>query len=87
MGNNRLNEGCYNAAKDGEKFMCPICQAKEGGSLRMITHNWDCPNKGKLYCQQPPLPRGVKQYGAKRKTLRKHSRRYMKRTQKRTRRR
>lgn len=85
MGNNRKNI-CYDAVKDGEKYMCPICRAKEGGSLRIITHNYDCVNKGKLYCQQPPLPAGVKQYGAKRRTLRKKSLRRIKRKQTRGRR-
>ncbi len=82
--NNRMN-ACYDAIKEGEKFVCPVCRAKEGGSSRMITHNWNCPNKGKVYCQQPPLPAGVKQYGARRRTLRKKSALRIKRTRTQTR--
>ena len=44
---------CFTAdvTADG-KFQCPECKQKEGGTLRIITHNYGCPNKGREYCQR-----------------------------------
>lgn len=86
MGINRLNRRCYNAIKEGEKYICPICRAKEGGNLRIINHTLDCPNQEKQYCQQPPLPKGIIQYVALRKTMRKQPSRRVKQTRTRSRR-
>ncbi len=86
MKNNRLHQGCYNAIKNGEKYMCPICHTQERGNLRIINHPWDCPNHEKQYCQQPPLPKGIVQYAALRKSMRKQSRRRVKQRRTRSRR-
>ena len=49
----RNNSSCYEATLTGDKFSCPDCGAKEGGTLRIISHylinGKDCPNKGKKY--------------------------------------
>jgi hypothetical protein len=68
---------CYQATLTDNKFSCPLCGAKEGGTSRIITHfvigNSDCPNKHKQYCQQSK--------GGRRKTkkARRNRRRYSRR--------
>jgi hypothetical protein len=51
--NSNADKICYdpNKLEDG-KYQCPICLSKEGGSMRIITHNNNCPNRGKKYCGQ-----------------------------------
>ena len=62
----RLNpakkEGCYDAQTNSEgKFFCPLCNAVEGGTYRIITHKFDCDNKNYArYCQQPEISGGRK---------------------------
>ena len=49
---------CYVALKNSnDKFYCPICKSVENGSFRIISHNYNCPNKNKIYCQQPEISR------------------------------
>lgn len=50
--NARANGPCYNAeVNESNKFRCPECKTAEAGTLRVITHNYNCSNKGKHYCQ------------------------------------
>jgi hypothetical protein len=51
--NSNADKICYdpNILEDG-KYQCPICLSKEGGSLRIITHKYNCPNNTKKYCGQ-----------------------------------
>ena len=46
------SSNCFVADKENGKYVCPECKAVEGGSKRIITHNFNCKNKGKEYCQQ-----------------------------------
>jgi hypothetical protein len=57
---------CFEASvgEDG-KLYCPECTAKEGGTMRIITHYFKCPNKGKEYCQK--YSGGAKKRSMKRK--------------------
>ena len=44
---------CFVADENEKKlYVCPECKAVEGGSARIITHNFNCKNKGKEYCQK-----------------------------------
>ena len=46
------NSGCYDALLEGGKYVCPACKSVEGGSLRIISHRWDCPKNRHEYCQK-----------------------------------
>jgi len=46
------SSNCFVADKENGKYVCPECKAVEGGSARIITHNFNCKNKGKEYCQK-----------------------------------
>ena len=71
---------CYEATLTGDKFSCPLCGSKEGGTLRIISHylidGKDCPNKYKEYCQKE---RGFKGGRRKTKKARRNRRRYSRR--------
>jgi len=44
---------CFVADENEKKqYVCPECKAVEGGSARIITHNFNCKNKDKEYCQK-----------------------------------
>jgi hypothetical protein len=66
---------CYTADIMNGKYVCPKCGNVEGGTLRIITHNFNCPNYKKEYCQR-------NQFGGRRRTTRK-SRRKVKKTRRR----
>ncbi len=52
---------CYEAEiNESGKYRCPNCKNVEGGSLRVITHNYGCKYKGKPYCQQTSTVLGGK---------------------------
>ncbi len=61
---------CFEASMIDGKYFCPECNSKEGGTSRIITHTWNCSNKGKEYCQR--LQKGGKKKTMKRKN-KKHS--------------
>jgi hypothetical protein len=46
------SSNCFVADEKDKKYVCPECKAVEGGSARIITHNFNCKNKGKEYCQK-----------------------------------
>jgi len=46
------SSNCFVADEKDKKYMCPECKAVEGGSAHIITHNFNCKNKGKEYCQK-----------------------------------
>ena len=47
------SSNCFVADENEKKlYVCPECKAVEGGSARIITHNFNCKNKGKEYCQK-----------------------------------
>jgi hypothetical protein len=47
------SSNCFVADKENGKYVCPECKAVEGGSKRIITHNFNCKNKSMpRYCQQ-----------------------------------
>jgi len=65
---------CYEAElNDSGKYQCPSCKNVEGGTLRLITHNYACKYKGKPYCQQTSSVLGGKR--KTRKTMKKNRRR------------
>ena len=48
---------CYvpEVMSDG-KLQCPVCKQVEGGTLRIITHKYQCLYNGKPYCDyKPPM--------------------------------
>ncbi len=51
--NSNADKICYdpNILENG-KYQCSICKSVEGGTERIISHNYNCPNKGKKYCGQ-----------------------------------
>ena len=45
-------KGCFDAEiNDDGKYFCPECKTVEGGTLRTLTHNFGCTNKGLKICQ------------------------------------
>jgi hypothetical protein len=48
----RRAKGCFDAEiNDDGKYFCPECKKVEGGTLRTLTHNFGCTNKGLKICQ------------------------------------
>jgi hypothetical protein len=46
-------EDCFEAGLTADnKYQCPLCKSIEGGTLRIITHPFSCPNRSKKICQQ-----------------------------------
>ena len=68
--------GCYTADVVGGKYVCPICKQVEGGIHRIITHYFNCPNKGGEYCQKGGRRRATRK---SRRKIRKSSRRSQRR--------
>lgn len=63
---------CYDATIIDGKYVCPVCKSVEEGSLRIITHNFDCVNKNKDYCRK--LKTGGRRTRATKNARRKRSR-------------
>jgi hypothetical protein len=62
-------EDCYEADLTvHNKYQCPLCKSIEGGTLRIITHPFTCPNKFKKYCKQ--IKGGRRKHKVTRKTRR-----------------
>ncbi len=79
--NNEINNNyCYEAnINDNGKYVCPSCGSSEGGTMRIITHNFNCPNKGKKYCQSPNNFSGGKRKSRQNKKQKNSKRRNSKR--------
>jgi hypothetical protein len=73
---------CYTADVVDGKYVCPICKNVEGGTMRIITHNFNCPNRGKKYCQAG----GSKRRGNKRRRTTRKGNRKTRKQSRRTRR-
>ncbi len=71
---------CYDAIlNESGKYQCPSCKNIEGGTLRVITHNYDCKYKGKPYCQQTSSVLGGKRKTRKTKKNNRRHRSYSRR--------
>lgn len=74
----RGEKNCYDANEINGKYLCPKCNVIERGTYRIISHNFNCDNTGKYYCQSFENEE-TPQLGGKRRTRRRMNKKKTKR--------